>query len=129
MVVASTVVTLNAVNIHVGNLVAVSTVGNLRAVNVLAGNLVAANTPVESMVAASTANAAVMVSIATERKRQRQAQQLSGAISGELLPRAGAFNADFKDLARPLAERLGDGGTGADPPKACQMEACLGYRN
>ncbi len=28
MVVASTVVTLNAVNIHVGNLVAVSTVGN-----------------------------------------------------------------------------------------------------
>jgi hypothetical protein len=70
IVVASTVVILNAVNIHVGNLVAVSTVGNLRAVNVLAGSLVAANTPVESMVAASTVNAAV-VTIATERERQR----------------------------------------------------------
>jgi hypothetical protein len=78
MVVASTVVTLNAVNIHVGNLVAVSTVGNLRAVNVLAGSLVAANIPVGSMVAAA------MVTIATERERQRYAQQLSGARSGEL---------------------------------------------
>src|SRR6266436_3525255 len=81
MVVASTVVTLNAVNIHVGNLVAVSTAGNLRAVNVLAGSLVAANIPVGSMVAASTVNAAAM---ATERERQRYAQQLSGALSGEL---------------------------------------------
>ena len=84
MVVASTVVILNAVNIHVGNLAAVSTVGNLRAVNVLAGSLVAANTLVESMVAASTVNAAVVVTIATERDRQRYAQQLSGAPSGEL---------------------------------------------
>ena len=53
MVVASTVVTFNTVNIHVENLVAVSTVGNLRAVNVLAGSL-AANIPVGSTVAAST---------------------------------------------------------------------------
>jgi hypothetical protein len=68
MVVASTVVILNAANIHVGNLVAVSIVGNLRAVNVLAGSLVAANTPVESMVAASTVNAAAVVTIATERE-------------------------------------------------------------
>ena len=88
MVVASTVVTLNAVNIHVGNLVAVSTVGNLRDVNVLAESLVAANIPVGSMVAARTVNAAAMVTIATyasiERERQRYAQQLSGAFSGEL---------------------------------------------
>jgi hypothetical protein len=84
VVVASTVVTLNAVNIHVGNLVAVSSAGNLRAVNVLAGSLVAANIPVGSMVAASTVNAAAMVTIATERERQRYAQQLSGALSGEL---------------------------------------------
>ena len=83
MVVASTVVTLNAVNIRVENLAAVSTVGNLRAVNVLDGSL-AANIPVESTVAASTVNAAAMVTIATERERQRYAQQLSGALSGEL---------------------------------------------
>src|SRR5258708_4482716 len=70
MVVASTVVTLNAVSIHVGNLVAVSTAGNLRAVNVLAGSLVAANIPVGSMVAASIVNVVAMASIATERERQ-----------------------------------------------------------
>src|SRR3989442_7282188 len=104
LVVASTVVTLNAVNIHVGNLVAVSTVGNLRAVNVLAGNLVAANTPVESMVAASTANAAVFVSIATERQRQRQAQHLSRAPSRELLPRAAGIKADLQGLGPRLAQ-------------------------
>jgi hypothetical protein len=40
--------------------------------------LVAANIPVGSMVAAA------MVTIATERERQRYAQQLSGARSGEL---------------------------------------------
>jgi hypothetical protein len=96
MVVASTVVTFNAVNIHVENLVAVSTVGNLRAVNVLARSL-AANIPVESMVAASTVNAAV-VTIATERERQRYAQAaLRRPCSGELFSARGAFDADFKD--------------------------------
>ena len=70
MVVASTVVTLNAVNIPVGSLVAVSSIVNLRAVNVLAGSL-AANIPVGSTVAASTVNAAAVVTIATERERQR----------------------------------------------------------
>jgi hypothetical protein len=97
MVVASTVVTLNAVNIHVGNLVAVSTVGNLRAVNALAGSLVAANIPVGSMVAASTVNAAVMVTLATERERQRYARQLSGALSPESCLARRDLNADFKD--------------------------------
>ena len=108
MVVASTVVTLNAVNIHVGNLVAVSTVGNLRAVNVLAGSLVAANIPVGSMVAASTVNAAVMVTLATERERQRYARQLSGALSGELFSAPGPLmlSSRTRCAARPTdAER------------------------
>jgi hypothetical protein len=75
MVVASTVVTLSAVNIHVGN---------LRAVNILAGSLVAANIPLRSIVAASTVNAAAMAGIATEGERRRYALQLSGALCGEL---------------------------------------------
>jgi hypothetical protein len=88
MVVASTVVALNAVNIHVENLVAVSTVGNLRAVNVLAGSLVAPNIPVGSMVAASTVNAAAMASIATEGERRRYALQLFGTPCRRAVERA-----------------------------------------
>jgi len=60
MVVASTVVTLNTVNIHGGNLVAVSIVGNLRGVNVRAGNWVVANISIGSMAAANIVNAAAM---------------------------------------------------------------------
>ncbi len=54
------------------------------------------------------------VTIATER--ERYAQQLSGAHSGELFSARRAFNADFKDpvRARPAdAESLG-GGRGAE---------------
>jgi hypothetical protein len=93
MVVASTVVILNAVNIHVENLVAVRTVGNLRAVNILAGSL-AANIPAGSIVAASTVNAAAMPSIATEAERRRYAQQFFGTCRRAV--RVGAFNADCK---------------------------------
>ncbi len=111
MVVASPVVTLNAVNIHVGNLDAVSTVGNLRAVNVLAGSLVAADIPVGSMVAASTANAAAMVTIATERERQRYtfARSSPAAMPESCLGRLRAFNVCFQqDTHPPDAERIGD---------------------
>jgi hypothetical protein len=111
MVVASTVVTFNAVNIHVEILVAVSTVGNLRAVNVLAGSLVAANIPVGSTVTASTVNAAAMASIATEGERRRYALQLFGTPCRRAVERApGTFNADFKNpiaLARPMHTALG----------------------
>ncbi len=71
MVAVSTVGNLSAVNIPVGNLVAVSTVGNLSVVNIPVGSLVAANIPAGSMVEASIVNVVAIVSIATERERQR----------------------------------------------------------
>src|SRR5258708_248277 len=107
MVVASTVVTLNAVNIHVGNLVAVSTVGNLRAVNVLAGSLVAANIPVGSMVAASTVNVEGMASIATERTALYVGKKLSGSHAGEPVGRLRALvSASNRTLTRPMPRAL-----------------------
>jgi hypothetical protein len=82
MVVASTVVTLNAVNIHVGNLVAVST-GNLNAMDILVGSLnamdtragssAAANIPAVNTVGTSMVTVEGMASIATKRERQRYA--------------------------------------------------------
>jgi len=96
-------------------------------VNVLAGNLVAA-IPRREYVAASTANAAVMVSIATERKRQRQAQQLSGPFPESSLPRAGPSNADFKDLARHWPSALAMAGLVLIRLKLAKWRL-LGFRN
>jgi antitoxin component of MazEF toxin-antitoxin module len=104
MVVASTVVSLNAVNVPAGSLVAVSTVGNLSAVNIPAGSLVAANIPAGSMVEASIVNVTAMVSIATERERQRCApchKLSSTSRAGEpLSPRQDRPKIDCQDLPK-----------------------------
>src|SRR5712692_2501893 len=108
----STVVSLSTVNIPVGNLVAVSTVGNLSAVNVRAESLVAANIAVGNLVAVNTANVVAMVSIATERERQRYALPTSSPASVPESCLAGLrASTDFKHSvhARPAdAKRLGD---------------------
>jgi hypothetical protein len=90
MAAVSPVGNLSVANIPVGSMAAVSPVGNLSAADIPVGsmaavspvgNLSAANIPVGSTVAAIITNLWAMVSIATERERQRGllTKRLSGS--------------------------------------------------
>ena len=101
LVAANTVVNLSAVNIPVVSLADENTVVNSNAANI----------PVESLAAASMVNVAAMVSIATERERQRYALPTSSPAqeTGEPFSLRGDVPADFQHpISSPAnSEHLG----------------------